>query len=262
MTKIRILHISDLHLGSSKNLRELTDVVEMVADCYLKGCLDGETKVLIISGDITTAGRTGPYNDALKLLSQLAERIQPSQIICCPGNHDITTYPDGKRFDAYNKFCLSLTSQPEQLMGSTRTSSLILNNVGLNVISINSAHHLDHTYGEVPARMHAVVHHPLVSSSSSGPSIRNSSEVLAELCQHGVSGILHGHGHGESVLRVGSGQTPILGVGSLLFPPVGNLNNQFGVYEFDDGTLESASVFRRFADKPEQGFLASEMVWL
>lgn len=90
---MRILHLSDLHFGIGTDgakgdrrancLRCLLDTVSEI---------NSENKIdyIVISGDIAFSGSEKEYQEADKFIERLVEKskIEPSNIIICPGNHD------------------------------------------------------------------------------------------------------------------------------------------------------------------------------
>jgi 3',5'-cyclic AMP phosphodiesterase CpdA len=270
---LSVLHLSDLHFGSTPAIGVVASTLEEIAALFMEEAAESESRVIVLSGDITSKGEATPYVDAGQALARLRDAVQPDHVVCCPGNHDINlASPRDHRFDNFNRFCLSLTNDHRQLAGGRSSASLIEILPGLDFVIANSSHHEDPAYGEVQIEdlqrtltassaetKLLVLHHPVVSSSTSGPGIRNAAELLAVSASAGVSAILHGHGHGELLVRFGD-RAPVLGVGSVFFPPNRNLNNQFAVYKVSQGEVMTASIYRQLADRgPSSPFVPSPM---
>jgi small GTP-binding protein len=90
-TPLRILHLSDLHVGASMDPLSLLQPLE--AD--LKDRYDGlgvdRLDYLVISGDITNRAAPQEFENARKLVSALIERfgLTSERCILVPGNHDL-----------------------------------------------------------------------------------------------------------------------------------------------------------------------------
>jgi 3',5'-cyclic AMP phosphodiesterase CpdA len=73
---MRIAHISDLHVSSQYFVREW-------ADRLVDGINDGNTDLVVVTGDITMDGHPHEYDLALELI----DRLEPEKMLV-PGNHD------------------------------------------------------------------------------------------------------------------------------------------------------------------------------
>jgi hypothetical protein len=140
---------------------------------------------------------------------------------------------------------------------------------------VNSSFHGDHSRGEVDLveleRVYetcdsddviVVTHHSPLSSVYGGNALVNGYELLAWASRRQILSILHGHIHTEQVLQVGGGvrSTTLLGVGSLMFTPDPNYNNQFSILEYDDSSLKRARSFRFQGDR--HGFVEQVIPWV
>src|SRR5436190_22760026 len=81
MTATRILHLSDLHLGT----REAPEIVEPLARLIAAA----EPELIVASGDLTHRGRADQHERAAAFLRSLGPPV-----LAVPGNHDIPhTFP-------------------------------------------------------------------------------------------------------------------------------------------------------------------------
>ncbi|MDP8911468.1 MAG: metallophosphoesterase [Actinomycetota bacterium] len=77
----RILHVSDLHVGSHEELRIEPSLVELIRRV--------DPELVLATGDLTHRGRSGQHERAARLLKGLA-----LPVLAIPGNHDIPyTFP-------------------------------------------------------------------------------------------------------------------------------------------------------------------------
>jgi hypothetical protein len=86
--RIRILHLSDLHLGTEEDARNYA--TQLTTDLKLElrvKALD----YLIISGDVADRATPDDYAAACKLVNHIAGQfaVGPDKIILTPGNHDV-----------------------------------------------------------------------------------------------------------------------------------------------------------------------------
>lgn len=98
-----ILHMSDLHFGIPERRQSAADRTEML-DSFLKCYEDLLQKrpnwapdILVLSGDIAWSGSESDYKEAEvffnRFLSVPGNKITPSQVVACFGNHDKCTDP-------------------------------------------------------------------------------------------------------------------------------------------------------------------------
>ena len=116
MTKISVLHISDLHIGKSRS-RTVDDFYSTITrDLKEKGF---KIDMVICSGDIVEGTKTNKkalFDRALEFFNNLRERINkenlyskkeliPEDFLFVPGNHDVTRDAEiNKKYEQYNLF--------------------------------------------------------------------------------------------------------------------------------------------------------------
>jgi 3',5'-cyclic AMP phosphodiesterase CpdA len=88
---LKIIHLSDLHIGKSNNLEKFSRVVDWIIDN--KGIHQAE--VVVISGDLADDGEDWQFEQIAGPISRLREK--DLLVLTAPGNHDYG--PDGIRED-------------------------------------------------------------------------------------------------------------------------------------------------------------------
>jgi 3',5'-cyclic AMP phosphodiesterase CpdA len=259
MTKMLLLHISDLHFTASPpppRGQSPARLLDLAADA-LRHDYPSEQFVLALSGDITTKGRSTGFDDALRSIALLRSRINVTATIVCPGNHDITR-PHTKEFTFFNRFAFSLTEDAEQLWQPSKPVCVV-SIKEYSFILVNSAHEGDHTFGSAPIdalkeALHStegtsrivMMHHSPISSAYAGGGMADAYDLLALVSQHKVTALLHGHVHSDQALQFGPHHTLLYGAGSLGFLPDPSMNNQFAIHEFTDGSASDLRLYRYY----------------
>lgn len=258
-----ILQIADLHLiENPKNNLRPEKCLQLMA-LAIKDILDNGTDlILAVCGDLTSKGESRGYLLSTNFCTKLVEMIDvKTDVLICPGNHDINKRASSgdDPFAEYNKAAWIL-KQTEHLSGNTPTVSRVVGDI--EFILTNSSYHRDHTFGKVDIisltevltasggnpRIVLVHHHIIPSLRDEGSSIRNAYEFLQLCVSNGVIGFLHGHVHKDEIITVGNDNSPIIGVGSLFFPPGPNYNNQFNLVRVNNGRIDKVIRFRYIAD--------------
>jgi predicted phosphodiesterase len=232
-----ILHISDLHAHGGNLPRALADeVVEVVRD--------SSVSTIVVSGDFAHQG--AGHEVAGRWVAYLADLLTVARenIVCCPGNHDLTigTTPS---FSGYTRAIADLT---HRAIRAQPDPALYYEVDGTGFLVLNTAYHLDHSYGlvlvssvrEVLANRDSdtpivcVMHHHFIPQDQSDRSaVANAYGLLLLLAEHPVQALLHGHRH--MAMTVNVGDIHAVGAGSLSFLPETNVNNQFNVIDIDRG---------------------------
>ena len=191
---VRILHVSDLHMG-----RRDDPAVEQSLTAFSN---ELEPDLVIATGDLTHRGRRVQHERAAALLRSLGPPV-----VAVPGNHDIPyTFP--ARF-------MRPWAEFERLWGTTRP---VHSSEGLYVVGLNSVRPWRHQSGglratqlrwaaerfeEAPpgALRIAAMHHQMIGApwrTRKRPVARRS-HVLGELLDAGAELILSGHTHQGAV---------------------------------------------------------------
>lgn len=243
MPNVTIIQLSDLHFGAgSQNphpSRELVDHVSVLAAAL-------ENPVVLASGDITYKARKQGYDEAALFFDRLrqATQLDRDRFLFCPGNHDCHAETHFASFDAF-----TYRMRRDEACTFSKHPVRIVTLDGLTVLLLNSAHHLDHSFGLVdeaalravqlptPENTVAVSHHHVVPTHRNDASTtRNAYDLLTMLDDKRVPLLLHGHQHLTRGLPVGSTPVHVFGVNSFNFAYLGG-QNAVGVVEWKDGHL-------------------------
>jgi 3',5'-cyclic AMP phosphodiesterase CpdA len=217
----------------------------------------GSPVVLLVSGDITTQGRSEGYIAALRSFTQVKELLHVDATMMLPGNHDIARVQP-REFAEFNRFAFQATRDTDQYWNISHPVSVA--EIGdYSVLLVNSAFGGDHRLGRVPlSNLHAALeattartqivalHHSPISSQYAGGGLADAYEFLELISSFEVAAVLHGHVHSNQSLSIGPHRTLLFGVGSLAFTPDGNMNNQFAVHEFSSGRVVATHLYRYF----------------
>ncbi len=231
-----ILHISDIHPRPGDNLGRLAESIAYAAKTF-------KISFLVASGDLGYQGQN--QRTAAQWLRELADKIKvpKERIICVPGNHDIDKSRLEDPFGGYSQALFQLLESSERTQVRNASRYVCDDH---EFLLVNSAYHLDTTYGmvdcdgirgvlrdrrpEVAKRVAVVHHNPISVAKSDSSTIANAYEFLRIISDAGYDVILHGHQHIAMSLRVGE-KTRLAGVGSVNFEPGRNINNQFNIVE-------------------------------
>jgi 3',5'-cyclic AMP phosphodiesterase CpdA len=232
---LRLLHVSDIHAKPGDPFDRY--------NVEIKQALDGApVDFIAATGDLGLKGKDAEYA-ATFLLSLATELgLTASSIVCCPGNHDISSKASPGRFAGYLRAMTKLYGDPSGADPTDGSSHKIYDTVGF--VSINSAFHGDYTFGRVDLdaverSLDAIasvetkivlVHHHLISTILEESEIKNAYELLRLLTARRVKAVLHGHRHMLMRLTVGD-ETRIIGAGTLNFEPHPDVGRQFNYIE-------------------------------
>jgi len=97
MSKVNILHLSDLHFGTENGttsmLRREERLNGLIQHIYYMSASNSGLKpdIVVVSGDIGWSGQYSDYEIAGSWLDSLLTRLglQKEDLLLCPGNHDI-----------------------------------------------------------------------------------------------------------------------------------------------------------------------------
>jgi 3',5'-cyclic AMP phosphodiesterase CpdA len=229
-----LLHISDIHARPGQNLVALADSVAAAIAPY------GQPTHLVASGDFGFQGQHAALGARFARLQAERLSLSPSRVVCCPGNHDIELSDGRTSLQTYHREIAGLLQDAGR---ADPTAASIYSNEGIDFLVLNSAHLLEWSHGHVDLsaiqRLNlrsrtgtgvAVVHHHCIPFDESDPShISNAHPLLNLLEANGFHALLHGHRHMSMTLRLNT--LRIVGVGSVNYPPVPNINNQFNLIE-------------------------------
>ena len=92
---MKIIHLSDLHIGKSNNLEKSTRIIDWIID----NKRSHQSEMVIISGDLVDDGATWQFMQAKELLDRLKQKEYT--VLVAPGNHDYG--PEGFRESAKSR---------------------------------------------------------------------------------------------------------------------------------------------------------------
>lgn len=199
LTATRIVHISDVHVG---------DASESLLDGALKAITKTNPNLIVLSGDLTQAGRKREYAEAAAFLAKM-----PAPIVAAPGNHDAPVFnPWSRLTQPYRRF------QALPVVDRWHDDG---KHVGVAAITTARALQARLDWSQGAYRLEAlraalswakacnwrvvVAHHPPVTYE--GASVRSDArrgrEALDILSRHARTLLLCGHSHGFSVEALG-----------------------------------------------------------
>ena len=191
----RILHISDLHVGSREESpihRALAPLVERV-----------DPELVITSGDLTHRGRRDQHEGAAAFLRDLGRPL-----LVIPGNHDIPSWASLRRFTATFDEFERQWQKTEPVYRSERILAVGLNSVRpyrhqSGALAERQLRWVAQEMARAPAGALRVVvlHHHLLGAPwrSWKPPLSRRTRVLARLVDAGAELVLAGHVHQSAV---------------------------------------------------------------
>jgi len=277
-----IVQLADLHLAIPQaNLTEeqcfasITEAVESIASA-------GEEVLVAICGDLVSKGQIDQGHFVEAFLDTLRERLQRDcRFGVVPGNHDIdTTRSTSGQFEHVDHVTQCLG---EYTRYSGAEGVFVYSFGGVDIVTMNTAYHGDHTYGKAPLdslegalqgrpaspRVLIMHHHVLRSTTNRNDcsALENGYELLMKAEPFQISLVLHGHQHAASAVRATRHAIPVIGSGSLFtLGELPNVNSQFNVLQFRDGEVAQAVTYRLIGDADaradRQAFVPRELhIW-
>lgn len=246
----KIIHISDTHFGNQNPTYDLGKIQKLLISKINK--IDGE-RFLVISGDITFKASNDGYTQASDFFREIIIqcKIPQSNVIACPGNHDIC--PGTSPFRNFDQFIYSL--RRDNAISFKKNCSTIIAAGETVFFLINSAHHCDHKFGLIPLdaletlttnkeiferfkKRVLITHHHLIGIHDSDISTtRNAYILLHHLDQLNFDYILHGHQHSKFDFPVGKSGMKISSARSLSYHDRG-FSNGINILDIETGHIE------------------------
>jgi 3',5'-cyclic AMP phosphodiesterase CpdA len=131
---MRILHISDLHIGKEETGADEWKQAEKLVRRIIRAWGDEDDKPLVlITGDVVDDGREVEFIEARRILQPL--RTAGFQLAPLPGNHDYGwngSHAQEKRFKLFKKYLLGIESRvtyPDVPYADTDVSVITLNSM-------------------------------------------------------------------------------------------------------------------------------------
>ena len=196
MQPLRLLQVSDLHMGAAEEPEVAGAVRRLVADT--------EPELVIASGDLTHRNRRGEHERAAALLRSLGPPV-----LAVPGNHDMPALPPARFTRTFAEFA-RVWGELEPVHRSERLVACGLNSARPwlyqeGVVTRAQIARVGRTFAGAPAgRLRVVVlHHHLVSAPwrTAKRPVAQRTRVLAALVDAGADVVLSGHVHQSAVVE-------------------------------------------------------------
>jgi 3',5'-cyclic AMP phosphodiesterase CpdA len=260
-----ILQISDLHLTDTSRPSSPSRALLDSFSAEVRTVVGTDPLILAICGDVTARGNRDGFQIGLRIVTEIAERLNigKESIVMCPGNHDFESVARGNAFAGFGRLQWQCAARPRSGYRFTQDRSVIVYDVPtLHVLAVNSAYHGDYRYGHVDTSelqkalsdsslsepIVMLVHHAFIPREGNTSILRNAYEILQLGLARGVAAFLHGDLHVSSMMLVGPGRRPIIGVGSLLSPWGADYNSQFNLLALGPTGLSAGHLFRWVGD--------------
>jgi 3',5'-cyclic AMP phosphodiesterase CpdA len=194
MPPLRVLQVSDLHVGTQEEPEVETDLFALVAETA--------PELVVASGDLTHRNRPAEHARAAELLRSLGPPL-----LVIPGNHDIPRWPPWRftrTFEAFRREWPEL----EPVYRSERLVACGLNSVRPwkqqgGALRGHQLRWVGQVFADAPdgALRLVAVHHHLVGAPwrSRKRTIANRSTVLGGLVDAGAELVLSGHVHQSAI---------------------------------------------------------------
>jgi 3',5'-cyclic AMP phosphodiesterase CpdA len=240
----RIVHISDVHVGDADQTI-LTRARQAIADL--------KPNLIVLSGDVTQAGRRREFTDAAAYLATM-----PAPIVAAPGNHDAPVFdPLTRLTNPYRRF------RALPVVDRWHSDS---KSVGVAAISTARAiqARLDWSQGvyrlqalrsaiaavEASAWRIIVAHHPPVTHDGARvrSDARHGLEALTIMRQHQRLLLLCGHAHGFKLVSIGPPSSAFIVAPSLASGRPRDGGHGFVVYDIVPGRVDISLRLSRGED--------------
>jgi 3',5'-cyclic AMP phosphodiesterase CpdA len=190
MSPVRLLQVSDLHVGTREEPEVEADVRRLVEETA--------PELVVASGDLTHRNTRAQHERAAAFLRSLGPPL-----LVIPGNHDIPRWPPARFTQTFDEF-LRIWPETEPVYRSNRVVVCGLNSVRPwkqqgGALGPSQIEHTEQVFREAPAGALRVValHHHLMGAPwrTAKRTIANRSTVLGGLVDAGAELILSGHVH-------------------------------------------------------------------
>jgi 3',5'-cyclic AMP phosphodiesterase CpdA len=154
-----ILHISDLHFGDQHAFPVVPDLHEQNLASTIKSSLErsglARPSVIVVSGDLTWMGKSEEFEQARRMVSQLAVTwgLEPNNVLFCPGNHDMQWGPPESPYDPkakvvskleeasknYDTFFKNFYGVEANKWGAMARRYVLKNSTSVDLVAVNSS---------------------------------------------------------------------------------------------------------------------------
>lgn len=194
MSPVRLLQVSDLHVGTREEPEVESDLRRLVAE--------SAPELVIATGDLTHRNTREQHDRAATFLRSLGPPL-----LAIPGNHDMPRWPPWRFTQTFDEF-LRAWPETEPVYRSERIVVCGLNSVRPwkqqgGALRPSQLEHTEQVFRDAPdgALRVAALHHHLMGAPwrTAKRTIANRSTVLGGLVDAGAELILSGHVHQSTV---------------------------------------------------------------
>ena len=207
----RIAHLSDLHCPVLDPAQ--TEILQHAVN-------SAAPDVIVITGDVTRAGRRKEFAAAQAFAARLA-----APVIAVPGNHDVPVFDPGARtFGPFSRFSAVFPGNVYRdntlvIAGFNTARALSLSwNWSLGHIDRASLDAALHACAKTPPSCLRILasHHPLLRDpyDPARSYTRGGRSALTKMARSGVCAVLHGHLHAARVREFVTGSRIVLSIGA------------------------------------------------
>lgn len=253
---LRIIQISDLHLDKDTDLDNCIKIVGRFNEA-IKSKVDKDDKLIICTcGDILNKADTDGFLKAKEIFNYIREQLKNYDISFefVPGNHELNE--EKREFSGFDNFIKEYTDNQY----SYDNMNIINRKYDeLNIMLVNSVFHKDKNYGcidrdriaselkHIDSNVILVMHHTMISEYQGDQSqIRDSYKLLRDLAGKNIVGLLHGHTHGYSNIKLLE-ECKVVGVGPFLKKQE-DINLQFNMINIVADKIDEVHNFRYSQD--------------
>lgn len=257
---MNLLHISDLHFNSGSYSVEPHKIEEGLINLINRNKQDDKEFYLLVSGDITTAGKNDGFNEAKIFFENIIKKtnIKKENFLVCPGNHDISA----ESFKEFDKFSYGIR-QDYKFTFEENNSNLLIDNEKC-FLSINTSYHLDHKFGKIDieqlsrllkeneevigsAKIKIIFfhHHLLNILDDDNSATKNAYNFFHMINKYKFNFIFHGHQHARQLFDINN--IKINSISALLDNRASS--NLVALYELNDTEITSKEEYVYLKDE-------------
>lgn len=241
---MNIIHLTDLHFDSQTRLPAL---ITALNNSDLIKNIDPENTYLLITGDVATRGQNNSYQFALPFVERVfidTRKIKRSNIILCPGNHDLAS----NGIQGFNEFSRNIRDDSTFIFGADNVilkkvddvyfcslNSMYQSERGHSSLNINDLiRKLKNEKSTIEECKHriAILHHHLIGvEEGDSTAVQNALPFLEVIENYGFKLVLHGHQHVQLNLNINNIQ---IMSGYSLLSQSAFLGNGFNKISYDE----------------------------
>lgn len=189
---MKILHISDTHIGSSSffDRQRLVDTIETINK--------SDFDLVVHTGDVTQSGQKEEYEEASALLKEIARPF-----IVIPGNHDIRS-GGLYLFEQYIGRAHGWYESGEAVVIYLNSAIADNDDGRIGRVQFTMLRELLHTFRHKPVKVLALHHHllPVPMSGRERNVLHNAGDILQLVFRTDIDLVLLGHKHYPNIYKV------------------------------------------------------------